>query len=291
MSAAPITPVGPATTRVDVSSALRGVRPGLALAFAIVGFFVVSALLPALLAPYDPFDVNLRDALQAPTLAHPLGTDQSGRDVLSRVIYGARESLYIGLAATALSLVIALVLGVAAGLSGKFTDGVINRFIEVLFAFPVLLLALLFVTVFGAGTTTLIVAVGVGTAPGYARMIRGQVLAVKNSGYVEAAGALGHSYPRIVRRHILPNAMRPLVVLLTLGVGQAIVWASGLAFLGLGVAPPSPEWGAQLDAGRTYITQAWWLEVMPGLAIVSFALALTAIGRWIQQRLEGGLQR
>lgn len=288
MSAAPITPVGPATTRVDVSGALRGVRPGLALAFAIVGFFVVSALLPALLAPYDPFDVNLRDALQAPTLAHPLGTDQSGRDVLSRVIYGARESLYIGLAATALSLTIALVLGVAAGLSGKFTDGVINRFIEVLFAFPVLLLALLFVTVFGAGTTTLIVAVGVGTAPGYARMIRGQVLAVKNSGYVEAAGALGHSYPRIVRRHILPNAMRPLVVLLTLGVGQAIVWASGLAFLGLGVAPPSPEWGAQLDAGRTYITQAWWLEVMPGLAIVSFALALTAIGRWIQQRLEGG---
>lgn len=266
-------------------------RPGLALSIALVAFFVIAAIAPSLLTTQDPLKINLGDALQAPSAAHIFGTDQSGRDLYARVVYGARESLFIGLAATALSMSIAFVLGVSAALGNKLTDGAINRFIELLFAFPVLLLSLLFVTVFGAGLTTLIIAVGVGTAPGYARMIRGQVLAVKGSGYVEAAGALGHSYPKVIRRHILPNAMRPLVVLVTLGVGQSIVWASGLAFLGLGVAPPSPEWGALLDAGRTYITQAWWLEVMPGLAIVSFALALTAIGRYVQQRLEGGLQR
>ena len=186
---------------------------------------------------------------------------------------------------------IAVVLGVVAGLSGSFVDGAINRGIEVLFAFPVLLLALLFVAVFGPSATTEIVAVGLGTAPGYARMIRGQVLAVRGSAYVEAAQALGHPYLRIVRRHIFPNAMRPLVVLVTLGVGQSIVWASGLAFLGLGVPPPAPEWGALLDAGRNYVTQAWWVEVMPGVAIVLFALSLTAIGRHIQKELEGGLAR
>jgi peptide/nickel transport system permease protein len=139
--------------------------------------------------------------------------------------------------------------------------------------------------------TTEIVAVGLGTAPGYARMVRGQVLAVRDSGYVEAARALGHPYGSIVRRHIFPNAMRPLVVVMTLGVGQSIVWASGIAFLGLGVPPPSPEWGALLNAGRNYITQAWWLEVMPGVAIVVFALSLTTLGRYLQQRLEGGVRR
>ncbi len=156
-----------------------------------------------------------------------------------------------------------------------------------MFAFPHLFLALLFVTIFEATTTTLIVAVGIGSVPGYARMIRGQFLAVKNAAYVEAATALGHSRWRIIRQHIFPNAMRPLVVMMTLGLGQSIVWASGLAFLGLGVAPPSPEWGALLDAGRNYVVSAWWLEVMPGLAIIVFALSVTVIGRFLQQRLEG----
>jgi peptide/nickel transport system permease protein len=129
--------------------------------------------------------------------------------------------------------------------------------------------------------------VGVGTAPGYARMIRGQFLAVKGAGYVEAAKALGHSPWRIIRQHVFPNAIRPLVVMITLGLGQSIVWASGLAFLGLGVAPPSPEWGALLDAGRNYVVSAWWLEVMPGLAIIVFALSVTIIVQHLQAWLEG----
>ncbi len=256
-------------------------------AVVIVAGFLLAAVAPGLLQTHDPFRTDLYATLQPPSLAHFFGTDQSGRDLYSRVIEGTAQSMEIGIGATALSLAIALLLGVTAGLGGRVVDGVISRFLDVLFAFPNLFLALLFVTIFEASTTTLIIAVGIGTAPGYARMIRGQFLAVKGAGYVEAARTLGHSPSRIVRQHIFPNAMRPLVVMITLGLGQSIVWASGLAFLGLGVAPPSPEWGALLDAGRDYVVSAWWLEVMPGAAIIVFALAVTVIGHDVQARLEG----
>ena len=277
--------------RLAIPDWARSIRPGVALAGLVVAFFVVAMIVPSLLTSQDPYAVNLEQTLQAPSWAHIMGTDQSGRDLYARIVYGARESLLIGLGATALGMSVAILLGVLAGLGNKWVDGIISRGVEVMFAFPILLLALLFVAVFGPSVTTEIVAVGLGTAPGYARMVRGQVLAVRDSGYVEAARALGHPYASIVRRHIFPNAMRPLVVVMTLGVGQSIVWASGIAFLGLGVPPPSPEWGALLNAGRNYITQAWWLEVMPGVAIVLFSLSLTTLGRHLQQRLEGGANR
>jgi peptide/nickel transport system permease protein len=270
---------------------VRQLSPGVILAGIVVAFFLIAVIAPSVLATNNPLQINLNATLQAPSIHHLFGTDASGRDLYSRVIYGARQSLSIGLGATAIAIGSGLVLGFAAALAGGLVDGAINRFLEVLFSFPVLLLALLFVAVFGPSTKTEIIAVGLGSAPGYARMIRGQVLAVKDSAYVEAARALGHPYGRIVRRHIFPNAMRPLVVLVTLGVGQSIVWASGLAFLGLGVPPPSSEWGALLDAGRDFVTQASWLEIMPGLVIVVFALSLTTIGRYIQKQLEGGLAR
>ncbi|MGY3581756.1 peptide/nickel transport system permease protein [Bradyrhizobium sp. USDA 4341] len=265
----------------------RSVPVSVYLAAAIIFLYVLASLAPSLLQTHAPFRTDLGATLQPPSFGHLFGTDQSGRDLYSRVIEGTRQSLAIGVGATTLSMTLALIFGVSAGLAGGAVDGAISRFLEVLFAFPNLFLGLLLITVFEATTTTLIIAVGVGTAPGYARMIRGQFLTVKHAGYVEAARALGHSYWRIVRRHIFPNAMRPLVAMITLGLGQAIVWASSLAFLGLGVAPPSPEWGALLDAGRQYVTRAWWLEVMPGLAIIAFALSVTAIGRHLQQRLEG----
>lgn len=283
---------GPAAARAPALPRwIRELGPGVALAGVFVTLCLVAVLGPALLATHNPLTISLGDTLEAPSVHHWFGTDPSGRDLYSRVVYGAREALLIGLGATALSMSIAITLGFASALAGGWVDGAVNRGIEVLFALPVLLLALLFVSVFGQSATTELVAVGLGTAPGYTRMIRGQVLAVRESAYVEAARALGHPYPRIVRRHIFPNAMRPIVVLITLGVGQAIVWASGLAFLGLGVPPPAPEWGALLDAGREFVTQAWWLEVMPGLVIVLFALSLTTIGRFIQRQLEGGLAR
>jgi peptide/nickel transport system permease protein len=285
-------PAGPALPRtLTLPASLRRVRPGVVLASLVVAFFLLAAIAPSLLAPSNPLKINLAATLKPPSIHHIFGTDQSGRDLYSRVVYGARESLLIGFGATGLAMFAAILLGVVSGLSGRIVDGVINRGIEVLFAFPVLMLALLFVAVFGASVSTEIIAVGISSAPGYARMIRGQVLSVRDSGYVEAAHALGHPYRRIVRRHIFPNAMQPMVVVATLGVGQSIVWASGLAFLGLGVPPPSSEWGALLNAGREYITHAWWLEIMPGFAIVIFALSLTTLGRYLQQRLEGGTTR
>ncbi|QYX53672.1 ABC transporter permease [Pseudomonas sp. S07E 245] len=260
---------------------------GASLALLFLAALLLAALFPQLFTHVDPLAIVPRDAFQAPSWAHWLGTDQSGRDIFARIIHGARQSLLIGVAATALSMTIAISLGLLGGLGGARVDRAVGWLLEVLFAFPSLILALLFVAVFGSGVGTLIVATGLGGAPGYARMVRGQLLAVRNAGYIEAARALGHPTSRIVLRQLLPNAMRPLVVTMTMGVGQAIVWASALSFLGLGARPPAPEWGTMLSMGRDFIASAWWLTFFPGLFIVLTTLATTVTGRFIQQRLEG----
>ncbi|HEV7740856.1 MAG TPA: ABC transporter permease [Pseudolysinimonas sp.] len=254
----------------------------------VLGLLALAAVVPHLLATHDPYALDYPAAVQAPSLAHWFGTDESGRDLYSRVIFGARESLLIGLGAAAVGIVAAVLLGALAALGPKPVAVVIDRFVEVLFSFPALLAALLLIAIAGPSALTQILAVGVGTAPGYARMVRGQILSAKRSAYVQAAVALGHSPARIVRAHILPNALRPLVAIFALSVGQSIVWASSLSFLGLGVAPPSPEWGALLDAGRAYVVQAGWLVVIPGLVIVALALAATTVGRHLQSGLEKG---
>lgn len=260
---------------------------GASLALLFLAALLLAALFPHLFTHVDPLAIVPRDAFQAPSWTHWLGTDQSGRDIFARIIHGARQSLLIGVAATALSMTIAISLGLLGGLGGARVDRAVGWLLEVLFAFPSLILALLFVAVFGSGVGTLIVATGLGGAPGYARMVRGQVLAVRNAGYIEAARALGHPTSLIVLRQLLPNAMRPLVVTMTMGVGQAIVWASALSFLGLGARPPAPEWGTMLSMGRDFIASAWWLTFFPGLFIVLTTLATTVTGRFIQQRLEG----
>ncbi|KGJ66050.1 putative ABC transporter permease protein [Bradyrhizobium diazoefficiens SEMIA 5080] len=260
------------------------------IATVFTAFFLIAAIAPKLLQTHDPLALSLMSPLRAPSLTHWLGTDQSGRDLYSRIVAGTGQSLSIGLGATALSLAIALILGVTAGLSGGWIDNVLSRLFDALFALPTLFLALLFVSLLGTSVSTLIIAVGLGTSPGYARMVRVQVLRVKATGYVEAAKALGHSPRGILFKHILPNAISPLATMFTLGIGQAIIWASGLSFLGLGVAPPSSEWGALLNAGRNYVIYAWWLEVMPGIAIATFALSVTVIGQYVQQRLEGRIE-
>lgn len=280
-------PAAPVGSGGRTFARIRGIRPAVALAVIYLAVIAVAAIAPSLLTSQDPLQVNLADSLQSPSVEYPFGTDQSGRSVYTRVIYGARESVLIGIGATAVGLGLAALLGVAAGLGGNVVDGGINRLLEVLFSFPGLLLALFLVAIFGSGVSTQIIAVGIASAPGYARMIRGQVLQVKGADYVIASKALGHPPSRTLFKNILPNAFRPLVVLATLGVGQSIVWASALSFLGLGVAPPAPEWGAMLDAGRDYIQTAWWLTVFPGAAIVAFTLAATCIGRYLQRRIEG----
>lgn len=269
------------------SLVFRTLSWGTVLAGLFLAFIILASIFPNLFTATDPLAIRPEAAFQAPSWEHWFGTDQSGRDIYTRVIHGTQQSLTIGILAISLAFSIAIPLGVIAGLSGGWTDRVIGWVLEVLFAFPSLILALLFVAVFGTGISQLIIATGIGIAPGYARMIRGQVLAAQNAGYVEAARALGHHPWRIIRRQLIPNAMRPLVVVVTMGIGQSIVWASALSFLGLGAKPPAPEWGTMMSAGRDFIANAWWLTFFPGFFILLTTLSTTILGRYLQNRLEG----
>lgn len=251
---------------------------------AVLLFFVLAAIAPSLLATQDPLAINPAAAFSPPGPGHLLGTDESGRDIYSRIIHGARPSLLIGAAATAVGLVLALLLGTMAGFGSKRLDSGVGRILEVLFALPGLLLALVFIALAGPGVTTTVIAVGLTSAPGYARIIRGQIVALRNSPMVEAATVLGRSRARILTAHILPNALAPVAVLATLGLGQAILWAASLSFLGLGAPPPAPEWGTMLSAGRTYLQLAWWMTFFPGLAIVLVAAAATVLSRSLKSR-------
>ncbi|MDR6198200.1 peptide/nickel transport system permease protein [Microbacterium sp. SORGH_AS428] len=250
-----------------------------------LGVLIVAIVWPGLLAPGDPLAIAPAEALRPPSPSHLFGTDESGRDLYTRVVHGAAASAGVGAAATAIGVGVGLVLGFTAGLGPRWLDAALSRIIEVLFALPTLVMALLLVAVAGPGTTASVVAIGLATTPGYARMLRTQVRQVARSGYVEYARLEQAGAARIFLRHVAPNALWPLVSVATLGVGQAIVWVSALSFLGLGALPPSPEWGAMLNAGRVYIASAWWLTVFPGLAIVATAAVLTAVGR----RLAGGV--
>jgi peptide/nickel transport system permease protein len=286
MTAASTSLQGPARWR----TAARGLlgRPDLCAALVILTVVAIATIAPGLIATTGPTTADLAVSLKPPSSAHWFGTDEIGRDLYSRVVYGARQSLLIGVGAAGVSLSLAIVLGSLAALAHRWVAFVVDRVIEVFFAFPTLLMALLVVAVLGSSAMTLVIAIGVGAAPGYARIVRGQVLSVKVAGYVEAAVELGHRPSRILRRHIVPNALRPLVAIFALAVGQQIVWASGLAFLGLGVAPPSSEWGALLDAGRRFTLRAPWLTIFPGLLIVVLALALTTVGKNVRDFFEKG---
>ncbi|WP_430592189.1 ABC transporter permease [Humidisolicoccus flavus] len=251
------------------------------LASVVVVLIALATLTPNLLAPVNPNAIDPSNAFSAPSLAHWFGTDESGRDILARIVHGARASVGIGVAATAIGMVLGMLLGFTAGLGPRWLDAIISRVIEVLFALPTLVLALLLVVVLGAGVTASVLAVGLATAPGYARMLRARVRTVAASSYVEAAKLEGAGWLTILFRHILPNTLLPLIAIVTLGIGQAIVWVAALSFLGLGSLPPSPEWGAMLNGGRLYIQNAWWMTVVPGLAVTLAAAALTVLGRRI----------
>jgi len=254
---------------------------------ALLGLFLLTAAVaPHLVAPGNPLAIDPLSAFTAPSFAHGFGTDESGRDIYTRVVHGTGNSLLIGAAATAIGLGLGLLLGVGAGMLGRGVDFTVNRLLEVLFAFPGLLLALVFILIFGPGVATATIAVGLSTAPGYARIIRAQVVAVRSSAFVEAATVQGLGRATILTRHILPNTLTPLLVLGTLGIGQAIVWAATLSYLGLGATPPAAEWGAMLSSGRTYITSAWWMSFFPGLFIVLTAVTATVLGRSIERRLR-----
>lgn len=257
-------------------------------AFVVGTLLVACAIAPGLIAPHPPLAVAPAEAFTAPSAAHLFGTDDSGRDILSRVVFGARESLTIGVVATLTGLGFGVLLGAVAGGSRSVWASpirfVADRLIEALFAFPGLLLALLVIAIRGPGLASIVIAVTISTAPGYARMVRGGVRRALTSGPVEAARLQGDRGPRIWATLVLPESLRPVLVLATLGVGHAVILAAALGFLGLGAPPPAPEWGAMLNAGRPYLTQAWWMTLFPGAMILLVGLTTTVIGRALERR-------
>jgi peptide/nickel transport system permease protein len=255
----------------------------------ILGLFIVAIFAP-LIAPYDPLKQNFRVALQPPSPAHPFGTDDVGRDILSRVIYGTRISLRVGLVSVAISGIFGVLLGLIAGYYGKWLDNTIMRIIDVLLAFPSLLLALAIIAILGPGLFNVMIAVGIGSIPVYTRMARASTLSVRERDYVLAARTLGLSDARIIRGYIFPNIIPPIIVLATLGVATAILTAAALSFIGLGAQPPTPEWGAMLTQGRQYLQKAWWFTAFPGLAIMITVLAMNVFGDALRDALDPRLR-
>lgn len=259
----------------------------LAIGGVLVGVLVLAAALAPVIAPFDPVrDADLNNYLRPPGAPFALGTDTFGRDVLSRVIYGARVSLGVGIAVQASALVIGVTLGLLAGFFGGRVDQLIMRLTEVVFAFPGLLFAIAIMAVIGPSLYNVFLALGLVSWTSLARVVRGQVLSLKEQEYVEAARAVGASNARIIARHILPNTLAAVVVLVTLGIGGAILAEAGLSFLGLGAQPPQPSWGSMLSAGRDYLLQAPWLSVYPGLAIFLTVMGFNLLGDGIRDLLD-----
>lgn len=258
---------------------------------AIVLVLVFVAVFADFIAPYGYAKQNIRATLQAPSLQHLCGTDQFGRDVFSRIIYGSRISLQVGFIAVSIAMVIGGFLGALSGYYGGKLDNLIMRAMDILLSIPQILLAIAIAASLGPGLFNLMIAVGISSIPGYARIVRGSVLSIRSQEFVEAAKAMGSGDLRIILRHILPNCMAPVIVQATLGVAFAILTAAGLSFIGLGIQPPSPEWGAMLSGGRVYIRDQSYLTFFPGLAIMVTILALNFLGDGLRDALDPKLKR
>ncbi len=264
----------------------RGARIGLV----IVVASVLAALLSPLLSPYDPARQDIDALLAAPSAAHLLGTDDLGRDVLSRVLFGARVSLAVGVLAVGISLAVGLPVGLVAGYVGGAVDNVAMRFMDGLLAFPALVLALGITAVLGPSLENAMIAIGIVGVPTFARLVRGGALAVRNLDYVEAARSVGASAPRIVRLHVLPNVVAPVVVQASLAVGLAILTEATLSFLGLGVQPPTPSWGSMVDVGKGYLGVAPWFALAPGASIFLTVLGFNFLGDALRDVLDPRLR-
>ncbi|MFM1653849.1 nickel transporter permease [Brevibacillus sp. B_LB10_24] len=252
----------------------------------LIVLFIVIGILAPLLAPYDPIAQNLSNTLKPPSADHWMGTDDSGRDIFSRVLYGARISLTIGFFSVIGSLIVGAFLGLVAGYFGKKIDTVISRFFDIMLAFPGILLAIAIVAILGPGLFNALLAIAIVNIPMYGRIIRAKVLSIKQEEYIMAARAQGMSQWRILFRHVLPNSWTPLIVQGTLGIASAILEAAALGFLGLGAQPPEAEWGKMLADSREYITSAPWAVMTPGIAIMLSVIGFNLFGDGLRDALD-----
>jgi peptide/nickel transport system permease protein len=265
--------------------------------FALGGVFLIFllylvALLAPLIAPYDPIAQEnvVQTSFLSPSPLHWLGTDRFGRDILSRILYGARISLAIGFVATAISITIGTLLGAVAGYFGGKVDSLIMRFTDLVLAFPRLILLILIVALFSPSITVIIVVLGLTQWPNTTRIVRGDVLSLREREFIQAARALGLSGRRIIMRHLIPNVLAPVIVTATLGIGNTIVLEAGLSFLGLGVQSPTPSWGNMVADGKETLIGAWWIATFPGLVIVLTVLAFNLVGDGLRDALDPRLR-
>jgi len=287
---------------IDASAGVRTARPSVSMLRRAIGKFIrhpggmvglglfvalvlIAVFAPAI-APYDPLRIDPIAALTPPSAEHWMGTDTLGRDVMSRVIYGTRISLRLGVVSVSIGLSLGVLIGVLAGYLGGRVDGILMRFIDMLLAFPSLILALVAVFALGPGLTNAMIAVGISSIPAFARITRGEVLSAKENLYVQSAQALGGSEVTIMVRHILPNIIAPNIVMGALMTGTAILAGAALSFLGLGAQSPTPEWGLMLSQGRGFMSLAWWLTFFPGLGIMVTVMAMNLLGDGLRDVLD-----
>lgn len=265
-------------------------NPGASTGAVVLVLLLIVALLAPILTPYDPNQVSVGPALDPPGRAHPMGTDRYGRDMLSRIIVGSRLSLPIGLLAVSFALVVGTLAGLVTGYFGGRADSIGTKAIDIMLGFPPIMLALLIIAVLGIGISNVIVAVGIGGIPRFARIVRGATISARENVYVEAARAMGAGPTRLIVGHILPNVSAPIIVLATLYIGRAILESSALGFLGMGVQPPTPEWGSMLSEGREFMRHAWWVMVFPGMVLFLTVVSINLLGDYLRQVLDPRLR-
>lgn len=285
-------------TRIShfIQSCARGIRivsasPGAAISLVVLVGFIVVAVFAPLISPYDPYETYIGESLGNPSSKNICGLDFLGRDILSRVLFGTQLSLLVGVLATLFSLTMGTILGIFSGFYGGNVEFIISRIIDLWLGFPPIIFALVIVTILGKGIMNVILAVGIASIPRLARVVRGSVLSVKESVYIESAQALGNTRFRIMLRHILPNVVAPIFVLGTLQVGTAIINAASLNFLGLGAAPPTAEWGLMLSEARTYMRYAPWTMIYPGIALFLLTMSMNLLGDRMREIFDPKMER
>ena len=276
------------TRRRQVALALR--QPAIAVSVVVMVIFLLAALLAPLIAPYDPLAQAIQDGLKSPSAAHLFGTDKLGRDIFSRILYGARISLFVGVSVVLISSTIGTLLGVLAGYLGGWADEALMRVTDIFFAFPALILAMAIAGALGPSLQNALIAISAVTWPVYARLLRGQVLSLKEREFVLAAKTVGVPEWQIILRHLLPNMLAPLLVQASFDMGGAITSVAGLSFIGFGAQPPTPEWGVMISEARTYMATAWWMGTFAALAIMLVVGSFNLLGDGLRDLLDPRLR-